>query len=335
MSKQIIATVYLGGNSQSVAFNTDMIYLQESVGTSPINCNVYYFGNPLAPTIATNIYQVSETVTSLVTASDNALVQATIWRINSSGKFSSSQQFAFPVSGYLISESSGDSDIQSIIAYRNNNFSAEETQADLVTAANAGGGGGGSTLFALSGSNTATGEVTAQLDGNEIEILDGEHQMFYIDPEEDAEIASMRAINDTGGGNLAYTYNATSDVQAQSEIQATFDVSGAAKSADILLISTSEAATITQTADTIRFNGNFGINNDPNKLFDVGTNHLITMDSNGNGKFGGLANIQTDSDDILSLNGSTMEVNGQPTFNGTLADAISGAKSVVNGLIVD
>lgn len=142
MSKQITVNTYVDYQSSpiEISLNTDLIYLQESTGDVDINTLIYYYGNPLYPTLFT-VYPVAETVAEIVAASQNSLAQATIWQFNQSSKYSNAMQYAFPTAGFKITDSTGDDDINSAISYRNNTFYAEETQDNLVSAANAGGGG--------------------------------------------------------------------------------------------------------------------------------------------------------------------------------------------------
>lgn len=184
MARQIEVTVYNAGNvAQTVAFLVDAIYVQEYIPNDVINAKIIYYGDPVTPTIPTNEYTCSETVTDIVTASGDSLVQATVWAIGASGKFKASQQFAFPSAGASIWEQDGDEDINSYLYYRGKQFFAAETQSTLVTAANAGGGGGGGdTLFGLTGSNTATGNVTGNLNGKSLAITDGANYSMLIDP---------------------------------------------------------------------------------------------------------------------------------------------------------
>jgi hypothetical protein len=284
MGKQILATVVLdntnGEQTIPVSFLSDLIYVKEVQNDDNINSAIYFFGNPNSGLVPKPyIYNVEETVSELVSDSNDSLVECTVIAVDGNGNRLTSLGYAFPTAGFQITESTI-TGANAAILYRGHTYDVEEEMDDLISAANAGGGGGGGdTLFALTGSNTATGNVTGDLDGNTLTI--------------DGTVEVTDDITVSGGG---------------------------------IAVEDNTGVTVTDSGDPLAY-AKISVQNPQ-----ANGGYLELSNQNGNiatiyaGDITGTRGYQ------LADTGGIISASPAP-FTGTLADAISGAKSVVNGII--
>lgn len=119
--------------------------------------------------------------------------------------------------------------------------------AGTVTWQNGGGGGGGSTLFALSGTNTATGGVLGELNGNILAATNTGNAFFVLEGTLGSELSSIRSQDAVGNAEFSAISNIGSGY--------TFAVS-ADDSVNLVQIVGNAATNIIQhTAATHIFNG--------------------------------------------------------------------------------
>lgn len=188
-------------------------------------------------------------------------------------------------------------------------------------------GSGGSSLFPLTGTGTATGNVTGELDGNTLTVESGGRTFLTINPETGNEFVSFMANNTTDDGNTASVQAGTSATTSDVAFVANFN--DGAKVGRIIAHADASESTITHDADRHIFNGNtvFANNGTP----DVGRT-LHAIDANGNWLWDTLIykddtkgwvaiNKTTPSALIdaypLSYPGTVATTNGSPTVTGT------------------
>lgn len=114
---------------------------------------------------------------------------------------------------------------------------------------------GGSSLFPVTGTGTATGNVIGDLDGNTLSVQQGGNDFLLIDPTANGESAILRAFNATDGGNAGRINGATTDEGAEFNMVASFN--GVTEVARIDAEANASGALLFYSADTHTFTGNF------------------------------------------------------------------------------
>lgn len=137
------------------------------------------------------------------------------------------------------------------------------------------GGGGGSSLLPTTGTGTATGDVTGELDGNRLFITQAGNTFITIDPTAGSESVQVGAYNNTGSGNQGAASGFSTNTFAESKLEAYFN--GGAKVANILVHADATTPTITYTADTHTFSGNVAIGTATGNLFEVNNGGSILL----------------------------------------------------------
>jgi hypothetical protein len=137
-------------------------------------------------------------------------------------------------------------------------------------------GGSGDSLFPTTGTGTATGNVIGDLDGFSLQVTKGGTQFLNIETATDAEAVLLRAINATGGGNVALFEGSTGVASAQSTFKSEFN---GADLAQIQATASSGVSSIVHTADNHTFNVGVG------GTFQVadGTGQYISVSTGDNG----------------------------------------------------
>lgn len=259
MGKQVVATVRFpnSATTEERSFLSDLLLIKENLADEDYPATLFFFGNLSNPLQPTEKWQITETVAEVAT-SDNGLVLGTVTAINNSGQ-TTTVEYAFPCAGYTI-KSTSVSYAESIINYRGLDYFVEETQAELVDAANAGGGGGGDTLFALTGTNTATGGVVGDLDGNFLTVESDGHTYFSISPEDGNEGVGLGARNTTGDGNIASLAANVTDTTTQVIVNADFN--DGVNLSTITAYADASSASIDYASGSHNFSGLYGFDGD-------------------------------------------------------------------------
>jgi hypothetical protein len=112
---------------------------------------------------------------------------------------------------------------------------------------------GGTPFLPVTGTGTATGAVTGELDGNVLTVTQAGNEMLHIDPTPGAEHTHLRAVNTTGAGNDATSYLETLDTQAEFGFGAQFNDN--TKKAEIIGFADAAIGTLEYFADTHTFTG--------------------------------------------------------------------------------
>jgi hypothetical protein len=316
MGKQISLEVYLPNTNITVNISllSDLIYVKAAPSADTPNLSdIYFFGNLETPNLKSIIFRSNASVDDIVAASDNSLVSCTVVRVGSGTNVTTPIQYAFPVSGDQINEVLNDSTVHSIITYRGQVYSVEELLDDLVTAANAGGGGsGGSTLFALTGSNTATGNVTGSLNGHRLQVQQAGSDLLDINP-------TGQYVSLNSGGTNTLTVDDGNDEILYTSDEHLFN--GEVQIHGVL-------GTLTVGNNTNNSNMNLRADSGAGAqlLFTNLADHTLTIDAE-------LVTVGRHVQ-IMDADGIIPVTAGTP-FNGTLAAAISGSKNVVNGVIIN
>lgn len=194
MAKQIQVTVVnIEGFPQktavSQAFETATIIVSnETVATSPTaNSKIRYFYAPNQM----REYYVEEEYADIVSAANTdgtSQVELTVYKINGYDQ-NAALDVSVPADGVSLQTVLNQTPVNTIVSFMNMTFAVSETEDDIVTAANAGGGGGGdvASVFGRTGAVTAdaadyasfyvpltaTGDVSVNLDGNSLDIING------------------------------------------------------------------------------------------------------------------------------------------------------------------
>lgn len=124
-----------------------------------------------------------------------------------------------------------------------------QLQTGIVNVNNGSGGG----LNIYNGDSALSSNRTVDLNGKEIQFVQGGNQFLYLDPAVNEEVASIGVTNITGGTNVAAEANYTTDTSALFNFAAIFN--GGEKIAGISALVQSGISSITHTADTHTFNG--------------------------------------------------------------------------------
>lgn len=115
------------------------------------------------------------------------------------------------------------------------------------------GGGGGSSFLPVTGTGTATGNITGDLDGNILSIEEGGLYWLLLNPTAGSEQASLRAFNTTGSGNQGVLGLNATNTLAVATLTSDFD--GASQLSRIELATDATTSTATYTAGTHTFVG--------------------------------------------------------------------------------
>lgn len=115
------------------------------------------------------------------------------------------------------------------------------------------GGGGGSSFLPVTGTGTATGNITGDLDGNTLTIEQGGLYWLLLNPTAGSEQASLRAFNTTGSGNQGVLGLNATNTLAVATLTSDFD--GASQLSRIELATDATTSTATYTAGTHTFVG--------------------------------------------------------------------------------
>lgn len=113
------------------------------------------------------------------------------------------------------------------------------------------GGAAGTTLY--TGDGALAGNRIVDLDGNNLQVLQGENVFFSIGPTDGGENVYLSAVNITGGGNYAGIYAETTDTTAEANIQASFN--DGEKLAKIYAYADSGLTKLVYQSDTHEFEG--------------------------------------------------------------------------------
>lgn len=258
MGKQVLATIRMPNSSSTEqrSFLSDLLLIKENVGNDDYPATLFFFGNLSNPLGHTEKWEITETVSELVSSADNSLVLGTVTAINQSGQIATSE-YAFPCAGYTIKTTSV-TYAESIINYRQLDYYVEETQSELVDAANAGGGGGGGdTLFALTGSNTATGDVVGDLDGNNLNVEQDGNNWLQVQTSAGVERVVVQSFSsETVGASSGFSINSNSDGGYKFLLQANDAI-------NVVQIEGDAAGnSMTYTAGVHNFSGKYGYDGD-------------------------------------------------------------------------
>ncbi len=172
MANQIQVTVVnIGGYPQktpvSQAFETaNIIVSNETIATSSTaNSKIRYY---YAPNQMQEYYveELFDDILSAANTDGTSQVQVTAYKMNGYDQ-NTPLDVSLPANGIIIQTVTGQSPINTIVSYMTTTFSVSETEADIVTAANAGGGGGGGVTSVFG----RTGVVTADA---------GDYAAYYV-----------------------------------------------------------------------------------------------------------------------------------------------------------
>jgi hypothetical protein len=100
--------------------------------------------------------------------------------------------------------------------------------ADFITKLTAlfsGGGGSGSSFFPTSGTGTATGDITGQLDGHIFQIQEEDYPVpaIMVDPTGGQMRVIIEAFNETGNGNYGYAATQGTETYGDAQLAASFN----------------------------------------------------------------------------------------------------------------
>lgn len=155
--------------------------------------------------------------------------------------------------------------------------------------------GGGSTLFALTGTNTATGAVVGELDGNTLSVQQGGTSFLSIDPLNGESF--IQSFNATDDGNWGRVQGNTEATFGSIKMQAVFN--NEVKQAEIEAFADATTSTLTYIADTHTFN--VPASNGGFSVYD-GSNFWLRLNSEVGGEFARLFSFSSESSSSSSLN---------------------------------
>lgn len=144
MANLIQATVYqIDGSPQpaaiTLAFPTCAIAIREAtVSTiSQVASAIRYYSNPSNPLYFQD-YFVSEAIATLVTEAEAEQIQTTIFEIDGNMQIPDGVEWSFPPKQISISEYEDTATgVESIITFKGSTYSSDDTEDNLVIAANA------------------------------------------------------------------------------------------------------------------------------------------------------------------------------------------------------
>ena len=185
--------------------------------------------------------------------------------------------------------------INSKIEFNGIAYYAEETASDLIDSANEGGGGGGVTIY--TGDGSLSGDRTVDLNGHFLMYRFSGSGMSL--GSETDNVALVIGGNDFEVGDY-YNNNSGTNISLNTAAQ---------------VITMGTTAESWLGLDGVGRVFRFGLSGGP------GNDTAMSIN---------------DTTEIISFKADNgFSINGQPAFTGTLADAITGTKSVVNGLIIN